>query len=142
MIRCTRFALFAALGLAMAGPAFAGVDLIATDQLDGHGGALAYRTSGPLENNVPGNVLGGLGSGLAYAGCNTFLALPDRGPNAVAYDALADDTRNRVRFTYRAGVIRPEQNLLFKGAIANVRTGPGLGRSAAKPLPRAAPQWP
>lgn len=82
MIRCTRFALFAALGLAMAGPAFAGVDLIATDQLDGHGGALAYRTSGPLENNVPGNVLGGLGSGLAYAGCNTFLALPDRGPNA------------------------------------------------------------
>ncbi len=68
MIGCTRVALFAALGLAMATPAFAGVDLIAAGQLDGHGGDLAYRTSGPLENNVPGNVLGGLGSGLAYAG--------------------------------------------------------------------------
>ncbi|MGN6227020.1 MAG: hypothetical protein ACTHNM_06280 [Dyella sp.] len=88
--------MFAALGLVMAAPAFAGVDLIATGQLDGHGGDLAYRTSGPLENNVPGNLLGGLGSGLAYAGCNIFLALPDRGPNAVAYDALADDTTSYI----------------------------------------------
>lgn len=96
MIGCTRVALFAALGLAMVAPAFAGVDLIAAGQLDGHGGDLAHRTAGPLENNVPGNLLGGLGSGLAYAGCNTFLALPDRGPNAVAYDALADDTTSYI----------------------------------------------
>ncbi len=96
MIRYKRVALFAALGLAMAAPAFAGVELVAVGQLDGHGGDLAHRTSGPLENNVPGNVLGGLGSGLAYAGCDTFLALPDRGPNAVAYDALADDTTSYI----------------------------------------------
>ncbi len=30
-------------------------------------------------------MLGGIGSGLAWAGGNTFLALPDRGPNATAY---------------------------------------------------------
>jgi hypothetical protein len=38
-----------------------------------------------LESGVKANVLGGLGSGLAYAGNNTFIALPDRGPNAQAY---------------------------------------------------------
>jgi hypothetical protein len=45
-----------------------------------------------LENGVPANLLGGLGSGIAYAGGNTFLALPDRGPNAVSFNPLVDDT--------------------------------------------------
>ena len=49
--------------------------------------------SAPLENGLPGDILGGLGSGLAYAGGNTFLALPDRGPNATSYDTnQIDDT--------------------------------------------------
>ena len=34
-----------------------------------------------LENNVPANLLGGFGSALAYASGDTFLAVPDRGPN-------------------------------------------------------------
>ncbi|MCX8499415.1 MAG: hypothetical protein ORN25_08610, partial [Caulobacteraceae bacterium] len=42
--------------------------------------------SARLENGVPANVLGGRGSGLAYAGGDTFLALPDRGPNASPYN--------------------------------------------------------
>ena len=37
-----------------------------------------------LENGLPQNVLGGIGSGLAWAGGTTFLAVPDRGPNATA----------------------------------------------------------
>lgn len=41
--------------------------------------------TGTLESGVKANVLGGLGSGLTYAGGNTFIALPDRGPNAQAY---------------------------------------------------------
>lgn len=41
--------------------------------------------TGNLESGVANNVLGGLGSGLAYAGNNTFLATPDRGPNAQEY---------------------------------------------------------
>ena len=45
-----------------------------------------------LENGVPANILGGLGSGFTYASGNTFLGLPDRGPNAVAYDSNVDDT--------------------------------------------------
>ena len=45
-----------------------------------------------LENGAPANLLGGLGSGFAWAFGNTFLALPDRGPNAVSYDSLVDDT--------------------------------------------------
>src|SRR5215472_79171 len=45
-----------------------------------------------LENGAPANLLGGLGSGLTYASANTFLALPDRGPNAFPFDSAIDDT--------------------------------------------------
>jgi hypothetical protein len=47
---------------------------------------------GPLENSLDqGDVLGGMGSGLAFIGNNTFLALPDRGPNANAWPNHAGD---------------------------------------------------
>ena len=46
----------------------------------------------PLENGVRANELGGIGSAITYAGGNTFLALPDRGPNAGPYDSNIDDT--------------------------------------------------
>lgn len=45
-----------------------------------------------LENGNPQNILGGLGSGLAWAGGTNFYALPDRGPNAVSYNASVDNT--------------------------------------------------
>ena len=38
-----------------------------------------------LESGIAANQLGGVGSALAWAGGNTFLALPDRGPNAAAW---------------------------------------------------------
>src|SRR5947207_8759226 len=72
---------------ASAAVATSGVDLIAIGTLDGHAGDLSSSTAASLENGVPGNLLGGLGSGLAYAGWNTFVALPDRGPNAAGYHA-------------------------------------------------------
>jgi len=49
-----------------------------------------------LENGVPNNSLGGFGSGIAYASGNTFLAVPDRGPNAVSFDSAIDDTASYV----------------------------------------------
>lgn len=45
-----------------------------------------------LENGVSANELGGFGSGITYAGGNIFLAIPDRGPNAVPFDSAIDDT--------------------------------------------------
>jgi len=45
-----------------------------------------------LENGVAANSLGGLGSAITFAGGRTFLALPDRGPNAVPLDSNVDDT--------------------------------------------------
>ena len=46
-----------------------------------------------LENGVDhGDVLGGTGSGLAWAGGNRFLAIPDRGPNATEWNAELDHT--------------------------------------------------
>jgi len=45
-----------------------------------------------LENGVRANELGGFGSAITNAGGFTFLALPDRGPNAVPFDSNIDDT--------------------------------------------------
>jgi uncharacterized repeat protein (TIGR01451 family) len=57
-----------------------GPNLIATATLDRPTDFAPF--SDPLENGLPQNVLGGIGSGLAWAGGTTFLAVPDRGPNA------------------------------------------------------------
>ncbi|WP_275575260.1 esterase-like activity of phytase family protein [Methylocucumis oryzae] len=76
--------------------AHADVQLIAMGEINAAYQDLSVKTSGALENGVAGNILGGLGSGLAYAGGNTFLALPDRGPNAVSYNADIDDTTSYI----------------------------------------------
>jgi hypothetical protein len=79
----------------LAAPAGASVILLAngtvTSSAAGANADLSGLT-GPLENGLAGNVLGGIGSGLAYAGGNTFLAVPDRGPNATPYNPAVDDT--------------------------------------------------
>ena len=72
--------------------AHAAVDLIAIGTLSGTTTDLSSETAAPLENGAPGNLLGGIGSGLTYAGCNTLLAVPDRGPNAFMYNAAVSDT--------------------------------------------------
>ena len=65
--------------------------LLATGSLSG----LSQDYSGlnyNLENGQSASLLGGFGSGLAWAGGNTFLSVPDRGPNAVSYNAAVDNT--------------------------------------------------
>lgn len=74
----------------------AAVDLIAIGSLTGNAADLSTETAAPLESGVPGNILGGLGSGLAYAGGDTFLALPDRGPNATNYNGAVDHTTSYI----------------------------------------------
>ncbi|HXZ79203.1 MAG TPA: esterase-like activity of phytase family protein [Terriglobales bacterium] len=92
---CRTALLAFALGLLTASHCGAQVTLLAVGELtDSRAGdnvdlsGLTYN----LENGAPANLLGGLGSGLAYASDNTFLALPDRGPNAVSFDTAIDDT--------------------------------------------------
>ena len=90
------FALLALpLGFVTASNADAQVTLLAVGTLDQSRAGSYADLSGltyTLENAAPANLLGGLGSGLAYASGNTFLAVPDRGPNAVSYDSAIDDT--------------------------------------------------
>lgn len=74
----------------------AGVRLIAIGSLPGTIGDESRATSDALESGVAGNLLGGLGSGFAYAGWNRFIAVPDRGPNALSYNAAVDDTSSYV----------------------------------------------
>ncbi|MEX3936482.1 esterase-like activity of phytase family protein [Paraburkholderia phymatum] len=82
--------------LAAAPAAHATVDLIAIGKLDGNLLDKSNDTAGKLENGAPGNLLGGMGSGIGYAGCHTFLAVPDRGPNAISYNAAIDDTASYI----------------------------------------------
>lgn len=49
-----------------------------------------------LENGVSASELGGFGSAITYAGNNTYLALPDRGPNAVEFDDAIDNTASYI----------------------------------------------
>jgi len=84
---------FSAVALASAGLVASAhaVDLIAIGQLSPTASDLS-GLSAPLENGTPGDQLGGVGSGLAWAGGSTFVAIPDRGPNAVAWNTAVDDT--------------------------------------------------
>src|SRR5262249_37150763 len=71
------------------------ISLLAVGTLDSSRAGSFVDLSGltyPLENGVRANELGGFGSAITYAGGNTFLALPDRGPNAVPFDSNIDDT--------------------------------------------------
>jgi Esterase-like activity of phytase len=76
--------------------AYADPTLIAIGSISGTYEDQAIETAAPLENGVPGNRLGGMGSALAYAGGNIFLALPDRGPNAKMYNSAVDDTTSYI----------------------------------------------
>ena len=84
-----------AAAVAAAGPAGAQVQLLAKGTLTGSSaGAYADLSGlkGRLENGVPANLLGGLGSGLAHVSGDRFLAVPDRGPNALSFNPAVDDT--------------------------------------------------
>ena len=71
------------------------ISLIAQGSISGFASDLS-GLAGTLENGAAANLLGGLGSGLAWAGGNTFLTLPDRGPNAVGWNATVDDTASYI----------------------------------------------
>ncbi|MDP8567854.1 esterase-like activity of phytase family protein [Methylophilus aquaticus] len=88
-------AMTVAISLALPSLAHASPSLIALGTLSGSTDLSSF--SGMLENGVDQqNVLGGMGSGLAWAGGNTFLALPDRGPNAATYNPLVDNTTSYI----------------------------------------------
>ena len=90
------FVALALLPLLATSVAHAEINLIATGKINASYQDMSTRTAAALENGTAGNILGGLGSGLAYAGGNTFLALPDRGPNAVEYNAAIDNTTSYI----------------------------------------------
>jgi hypothetical protein len=79
MSKSRSFALTLIASAFAASTAYAGVDLIATGQLGGTMGDLSRETSAPLENKAPGNLLGGIGSGMVTGTTGrTKRALPRR----------------------------------------------------------------
>jgi hypothetical protein len=72
-----------AFGLLTASHAHAQITLLAIGNLDQSRAGSFADLSGltyKLENGAPANLLGGLGSGIAYASGNTFLARPTAAP--------------------------------------------------------------
>jgi Esterase-like activity of phytase len=132
----------------------ASIDFIAVGSLSGSLRDYSIQTTAPLENGIAGNRLGGLGSGLAYAGCNSFIAVPDRGPNAVAYNSKVDDTTSYIprfqsltlRLFPRLGAGLPYQlraiptatTLLSSSTPLTYGTGAGLGLGNGTPALNAA----
>jgi hypothetical protein len=121
--RARLFALAAMATFFAVSSAQAAVDLIATAQLSGTALDKSKETAGTLENGAPGNLLGGFGSGMAYAGCNTFLAVPDRGPNAIPFNAAIDDT---VSYINRFHTLRLSLNEARRGAALPYTLDPEL----------------
>ena len=92
----------------------AAVSLLGVGSIPANGTDLSGLT-GNLENGTPKNQLGAFGSGIAYSGQGSrFLAVPDRGPNATAYNTLVDDTTS-----YQARI--QELDLVISGSIITPR---------------------
>ncbi|MEO6091735.1 MAG: esterase-like activity of phytase family protein [Novosphingobium sp.] len=148
---------FVALALAslVATPAVAAPVLIATGTLNGSSAGAGIDLSGlgySLENGLAQNLLGGLGSGLAYGGGTTFFATPDRGPNALPYNPLIDNTTSFIsRFQTLSLALAPAAGgtlpfsltsqltgttLLYSPSDLFYGSGAGLGNDiAGHPLP-------
>ena len=91
----SRLTLLLPAALLAAAAAHAAPRLLGIGQISGSAAGEGLDLSGltgKLENGLPQAMLGGTGSGLAYAGDGVFLGLPDRGPNATAFDKKIDDT--------------------------------------------------
>src|SRR5262245_18672382 len=144
--------LVALLGLAslFATIACAAPDLIAVGSVSGTYEDFATETASLLENGIPGNRLGGMGSGLAYAGGNTFLALPDRGPNAKPYNSAVDDTTSFIaRFHTLSLSLAPSDPgsalpftltpMLVDTTLLSSQTSLVYGSGSALGLPNGAP---
>lgn len=155
-----RAATFAAIVASLlAASASAAPILLAKGTLNGSAAGANADLSGltaPLENGQPGNLLGGLGSGIAYAGGNSFIALPDRGPNAVAYNANVDNTTSYIsRFQSVSMVLTPNApgsalpytltpdltgtTLLYSSTALNYGTGVGLNNDNGTALGSGVP---
>ncbi|MBI4692457.1 MAG: esterase-like activity of phytase family protein [Gammaproteobacteria bacterium] len=149
-------AVAAALG-APAAHALSSYDLIAIGSLtSSSAGSYADLSglTGTLENGLPANLLGGIGSAFAYAGGSTYLALPDRGPNATAYNPLLDDTVSYIsRFQtvnmtltaaasgglpYTLTPVLTRTTLLSSPTPLTYGTGSGLGVGSGAPAQNSA----
>lgn len=135
-------------------PAHASIVLLAHGVLPGSHDRSGL--TGTLENGLSADILGGLGSGLTYAGGNSFLAVPDRGPNATPYNSKVDDTSSFISrfhtltlslsdsgggslpFTLSASL--DKTTLLSSSTPLNYGTGAGLGSQMnGQPLGSGAP---
>jgi hypothetical protein len=97
--KLTAFALAAAAACLAPPNANADVALLGVGTLDPAGSDLSGLTGVLEDGTTRQNLLGGIGSGIAYSGAgNTFLAVPDRGPNANAYSggAPVDNTQSYI----------------------------------------------
>jgi len=138
--------IIAAALVSTATSAVAGPTLLAMGTLSGNKdlSGLSYN----LENGMSAAVLGGLGSGLAYAGGTTYLGVPDRGPNAFVYDPLIDNTTSfisriqtlNMALTPSAGALPftltptlTGTTLLYSPTALNYGTGSGLGVANGAP---------
>lgn len=80
-------------GLCQAPLAAAAVSYLGMTSL---GGVDLSGLTDTLEDGTAHNLLGAFGSAIAYAGGNTYIVTPDRGPNATQYNPAVDNTTSYI----------------------------------------------
>src|SRR5262245_25641510 len=137
-----------------ASTSYAQAQLIAKGTLTGSSAGANKDLSGlnyTLENGIRADLLGGIGSGITYVSGDTFLAIPDRGPNATSYNSLVDDTASfiprvhTVKMTLESAsgaglpfTLSPKlvsTTLLYSASPLTYGTGGGLELGSGAPLP-------
>jgi len=124
----------APMALLMAFHASAAVTYIGDTYIPGNGVDSSGLPATILEDGVsPENALNGFGSGLTWAGGNSFYALCDRGPNKVVYNASVDNTTSFPnRFQHFSITLAP-QGTLTNGVYASYAvTATATGTSLLK----------
>lgn len=130
MQQLRHISLLGALLATVSAGALAAPSLIAIGSLPGTSVDLSTETAGLLESGVAGNLLG-VGSAIAYAGGTTFIAAPDRGPNAALYAASVDNTTSYItRFETFSLILTPNGGPGLPYLLAPTLTGTTLLHSA------------
>jgi len=98
------------------------------------GGTDLSGLSGALEDGTAHNQLGAFGSAIAWAGGNTYIVTPDRGPNASHYNPAVDNTTSYIERFHQLNITVTPNGASATGYLVNASLSRTTLLSSATPL--------
>lgn len=90
--------------------------------------------TGTLEDGTPHNQLGAFGSAIAWAGGDTYIVTPDRGPNASSYNPAIDNTTSYIERFHQLNITVTPDAGSATGYSVNASLGKTTLLSSVTPL--------